>query len=131
MSEHDVIIIGSGAAGLTAALTLAETKKVAVLAKGNLVKKVINLAVKRSYFDHWIKKPGRSNNKFYRCPAGFLILGRSCRDKNSLIHDTFKFGEIHRPVVESRREPEAVLNQYSFSAYVGIVHPSKLRNGHM
>ncbi len=37
MAEHfDVIIIGSGAAGLTAALTLAQSKKVAVLAKGSL-----------------------------------------------------------------------------------------------
>lgn len=33
---HDVIIIGSGAAGLTAALTLAEKHKVLVLAKGAL-----------------------------------------------------------------------------------------------
>src|SRR3712207_5452937 len=33
---HDVLIIGSGAAGLTAALTLAETRKVLVLAKGPL-----------------------------------------------------------------------------------------------
>ncbi|MBS1240165.1 MAG: L-aspartate oxidase [Proteobacteria bacterium] len=32
----DVLIIGSGAAGLTAALTLAETRKVLVLAKGEL-----------------------------------------------------------------------------------------------
>ncbi len=34
--QHDVLIIGSGAAGLTAALALAETKKVLVLAKGSL-----------------------------------------------------------------------------------------------
>ncbi|MGX7950990.1 L-aspartate oxidase [Tsuneonella sp. HG249] len=33
---HDVIVIGSGAAGLTAALALAETRKVLVLAKGSL-----------------------------------------------------------------------------------------------
>ncbi|MDZ7588855.1 MAG: L-aspartate oxidase [Parasphingorhabdus sp.] len=33
---HDILIIGSGAAGLTAALTLAETHKVLVLAKGTL-----------------------------------------------------------------------------------------------
>ena len=33
---HDVLVIGSGAAGLTAALALAETKKVLVLAKGRL-----------------------------------------------------------------------------------------------
>ncbi|MFN4021044.1 MAG: L-aspartate oxidase, partial [Erythrobacter sp.] len=33
---HDVIIIGSGAAGLTAALALAETRRVLVLAKGSL-----------------------------------------------------------------------------------------------
>jgi L-aspartate oxidase len=33
---HDVLIIGSGAAGLTAALTLAATRKVTVLAKGPL-----------------------------------------------------------------------------------------------
>jgi L-aspartate oxidase len=33
---HDVIVIGSGAAGLTAALALAETKRVLVLAKGTL-----------------------------------------------------------------------------------------------
>ena len=33
---YDVIIIGSGAAGLTAALELAETKRVLVLAKGGL-----------------------------------------------------------------------------------------------
>ncbi len=36
MIETDVLIIGSGAAGLTAALTLARTRKVAVLAKGRL-----------------------------------------------------------------------------------------------
>jgi L-aspartate oxidase len=36
MAEFDVLIIGSGAAGLTAALHLAQTKQVAVLAKGSL-----------------------------------------------------------------------------------------------
>ncbi|MDQ3074863.1 MAG: L-aspartate oxidase [Pseudomonadota bacterium] len=36
MSQFDVLIIGSGAAGLTAALTLAPTLKVAVIAKGQL-----------------------------------------------------------------------------------------------
>ncbi len=36
MADYDVIIIGSGAAGLTAALTLAQSKRVAVLAKGAL-----------------------------------------------------------------------------------------------
>jgi L-aspartate oxidase len=34
--ESDVLIVGSGAAGLTAALNLAETRKVAVIAKGAL-----------------------------------------------------------------------------------------------
>lgn len=33
---HDVVVIGSGAAGLTAALALAETRRVLVLAKGSL-----------------------------------------------------------------------------------------------
>jgi L-aspartate oxidase len=36
VSQYDVIIIGSGAAGLTAALALAETRRVLVLAKGSL-----------------------------------------------------------------------------------------------
>ncbi len=36
LPQHDVIIIGSGAAGLTAALALAETRRVLVLAKGTL-----------------------------------------------------------------------------------------------
>ena len=36
MTQHDVLIIGSGAAGLTAALVLAERCKVLVLAKGAL-----------------------------------------------------------------------------------------------
>jgi L-aspartate oxidase len=35
-TAHDVLIVGSGAAGLTAALNLAETHKVAVIAKGSL-----------------------------------------------------------------------------------------------
>ena len=33
---HDILIVGSGAAGLTAALALAETRRVLVLAKGSL-----------------------------------------------------------------------------------------------
>ena len=36
MAEYDIIILGSGAAGLTAALNLADRFKVAVLAKGSL-----------------------------------------------------------------------------------------------
>jgi L-aspartate oxidase len=36
MAEFDVLIIGSGAAGLTAALELAQTKRVGVIAKGSL-----------------------------------------------------------------------------------------------
>ncbi len=36
MSSYDVIIVGSGAAGLTAAISLAEKHKVLVLAKGSL-----------------------------------------------------------------------------------------------
>ncbi len=36
MTSYDVIVIGSGAAGLTSALALAETKRVLVLAKGTL-----------------------------------------------------------------------------------------------
>ncbi|HET9355898.1 MAG TPA: L-aspartate oxidase [Sphingomicrobium sp.] len=36
MSHYDVLVVGSGAAGLTAALNLAATRKVAVLAKGAL-----------------------------------------------------------------------------------------------
>lgn len=36
LPQHDVLVIGSGAAGLTAALALAETKRVLVLAKGDL-----------------------------------------------------------------------------------------------
>lgn len=36
IESHDVIVIGSGAAGLTAALELAESKRVLVLAKGSL-----------------------------------------------------------------------------------------------
>ncbi len=36
IEQHDVIVIGSGAAGLTAAIELAETRRVLVLAKGTL-----------------------------------------------------------------------------------------------
>ncbi|RXZ64533.1 L-aspartate oxidase [Pelagerythrobacter rhizovicinus] len=36
MNDTDILVIGSGAAGLSAALALAETKKVLVLAKGSL-----------------------------------------------------------------------------------------------
>ncbi|MBD3730963.1 MAG: L-aspartate oxidase, partial [Sphingomonadales bacterium] len=36
IEQHDVLVIGSGAAGLTAALALAEHKRVLVLAKGRL-----------------------------------------------------------------------------------------------
>ena len=44
MSQFDVLIIGSGAAGLTAALTLAPTLKVGVIAKGALGEGATNWA---------------------------------------------------------------------------------------
>jgi L-aspartate oxidase len=42
--DADVLIVGSGAAGLTAALNLAETRKVAVIAKGSLSEGATNWA---------------------------------------------------------------------------------------
>ena len=58
-----------------------------------------------------------------------LVVGRGCRDKDHLVEAFLALVESQRPVVERRRQPEAIFDQRLLARPVAAVHGPQLGHG--
>ncbi len=95
----------------------------------NFGKQIVDLAGSRSHQDLGIDQTGRPHHLFHHLRRFLaLVLGRRRRDEDRLAHHRLELVETQRPVVESGRQAEAVLDQVLLARAVALVHPAELRN---
>ena len=99
-------------------------------AVANLREQIVDLALDRTHFDRRIHQPGRANHLLDDDAAGLvqLVRARRRRDVDQLRHARFPLLEVERPVVERRRQAEAVVDEHFLARAIADVHAADLRH---
>ncbi len=93
-------------------------------------KKIIDLGGCRAHGHLGIDQAGRAHHlldHLRRLPR--LVAGGRRRDENRLAHHALELVEPERPIVERRRQPEAVIDQVFLAGTVAAVHAPELTDG--
>ena len=96
----------------------------------DLFQEIVDLSSNRPDLQHRIDEPGRADDLLDDDASRFLQLvgtGRG-RHEDDLVGARLPFLKVERPVVERRRQPEAVGNQHFLSRPVAVVHAPDLRH---
>mmetsp|Transcript_15032 Transcript_15032/g.35475 ORF Transcript_15032/g.35475 Transcript_15032/m.35475 type:complete len:655 (-) Transcript_15032:1504-3468(-) len=100
--------------------------------QADLLQHVVHLVGRRPHLDHGVDETGGPNDLLDHLAGVVLfILGRRGRHKDRLAHLALELRELQRPVVECRRQPEAVLHQRRLARPVAVVHAAELADQHM
>ena len=102
-------------------------------AQADLVQQVVDLLARGAHLDGRIHEPGGPDHLLDQRVAGQLQLvsTRRRRDVDGLADKPAELVERQRPVVEGRRQPEAVFHQRFLARAVAVVHAADLRHGHV
>ena len=102
-------------------------------AVANLREQVVDLPLDRTDVDRRIHQAGRPDDLLDDGAAGLLQLVRSGRrgDEHHLPGPLLPLLEVQRPVVERRRQAEAVGDQDLLARAVAVIHAADLRHGLM
>ena len=101
-----------------------------LLAPADLVQEVVDLVLRRPQLDLGVDDAGRADDLLgdVRRVAELERPGRR-RDEQELRRALQELVEAQRPVVERRRQPEAVLDERLLARAVALVHAADLRHG--
>ncbi|MNM65456.1 hypothetical protein D3C81_769030 [compost metagenome] len=93
---------------------------------------VVHLRGRRTHDDGRVDQPGRAHHLLHHLPGMLLLELRRCRrDKHYLAHLALELVELERPVVQRRRQAEAVLDQRGLARAVTVVHAVELADQHV
>ncbi len=95
------------------------------------MQKIVNLAFDRTNFHRRINQAGGTNDLLHHHAGRFRQLIRAGRggDVDDLIGALFKFFKLQRPIIERRRQAEAILHQVFLARAIAVPHAMQLRNG--
>ncbi len=95
-----------------------------------LAQQVVDLPLDRAHLDHRIDQSRRPDDLLDDHAARFLQLVGPWRraDEHDLLDPTLPLRKRQRPVVERRRQAEAVLDQHFLAGPVARVHAADLRH---
>ncbi len=99
----------------------------------DLGEQIVHLGADRPHFHLGVKQTGGAHHLLHHIAAGFvqLVGARGRRDEHRLRHQGLELVELERPVVQRRRQPEAVLHQGLLAGPVPFEHGADLRNGNV
>ena len=93
---------------------------------------VVDLGGCRSHDNLRIDEARRTHHLLHHLPRVLpLVIGRRGRYEDRLAHHFLELVETQRPVVERRRQAEAVFHQVFLARAVAAVHAAELRDGHV
>ena len=101
-----------------------------LLAMADLVQKVVDLVLRRAQLDVGIDDPRRPDDLLGDLGRLAQLVGaRRRRHEDQLRHELEELVEAQRPVVDRRRQPEAVLDERLLARAVTLVHAADLGDG--
>ena len=93
---------------------------------------VVDLPVHRAHVDLGIQKSRRADDLLGpEQLVRFLVGTRRRAHEEHLVDVSLKFFKIERPVVQRRRQAEAIFHQGRLAGPVAVIHGADLGNGHM
>ncbi len=93
---------------------------------------VIDLPLGRPYLHLGVQQAGRTNDLFHHLICFFhLIRTRRGAGVHGDAHHFFKFRELQRTIVFSRRQTKTIIDQNLFPGTVTVVHTAQLGHHHV
>ena len=93
---------------------------------------VVHLAAGGAHDDLRVDQAGRAHDLLdHLVGMRFFVVGRGGRDEDRLTHLLFELLEFQGPVVERRRQAEAIVDQVGLARTVAVVHGAQLARQHV
>ena len=98
----------------------------------NLRQQIVHLCRRRAHLDFRVQQAGRPHHLLHHLAGVFrLVVAGGGRHKDHLRCNPLPFLKPHGPVIQCRRQPEAVFHQGFLPGAVALIHGADLRNGYV